>query len=175
MKLQIKTSDDRLRDTLIKPRDLPHPGELLQNEAFRQWFGQSKIVDEQGLPMVVYHGSDVAIESFDASISRHGIWFSEESSDAHDYGYTITEVYLRIENPYIFKRTNGDEGINQAMDLAKSLGHDGMIITSPTLDEGGDESGATWATNFVVFEAPNIKSAQKNTGRFSFASPNIHQ
>lgn len=175
MKLQIKSSDDRLRDTLIKSRNLPHPGELLQREAFRQWFGQSKIVDEKGMPMVVYHGSNVEIESFDASLSLHGYWFSEDRSDAHDYGYTITEVYLRIENPYIFKRTNGDEGINQAMDLAKSLGHDGMIITSPTLDEGGDESGATWATNFVAFEAQSIKSAQRNTGRFSSANPNIHQ
>lgn len=175
MKLQIKSSDDRLRDTLIKPRNLPHPGGLLQREAFRQWFGQSKIVDEKGLPMVVYHGSDVEIESFDASISRKGYWFSEDRSDAHDYGYTITEVYLKIENPYVFKRTNGDKGINQAMEIAKSLGHDGMIITSPTLDEGGDESGATWATNFVAFEAQSIKSAQRNTGRFSSANPNIHQ
>ena len=36
-------------------------GVPLDNPAFAQWFGKSKVVDESGKPLVVYHGSGADI------------------------------------------------------------------------------------------------------------------
>lgn len=153
--------------------DLNRPAGVLDNPNFRRWFGESKIVDEHGQPLVVYHGSDDLVTLFDQVKSTNGFWFSEQWSDAKDYGYEITEAYLSIENPAYFKRTDGDAGINQAIRDAKAAGHDGLIVTSPTFDEGGDANGATWATNYVAFEPTQIKSATANNGSFDPGNPDI--
>jgi len=45
-------------------------GDVTQTPAFRKWFGDSKVVDESGKPLVVYHGTNQQIDAFD--ISRGG-------------------------------------------------------------------------------------------------------
>lgn len=37
---------------------------LVREKNFRNWFGDSKIVDEEGKPLVVYHGTDRDFDSF---------------------------------------------------------------------------------------------------------------
>lgn len=44
--------------------------------AFKRWFEGSKVVYEDGRPLMVYHGTDSAITAFDAGTSRHGFWFT---------------------------------------------------------------------------------------------------
>ena len=46
-----------------------------QTETFqlKKWFADSKVVDENGKPLVVYHGSDADFYSFDTT---NGAWFS---------------------------------------------------------------------------------------------------
>ena len=39
------------------------------NQAFKNWFADSKVVDENGQPLVCYHGSTVDIEEFDLGYS----------------------------------------------------------------------------------------------------------
>ena len=124
--------------------------------AFSKWFDGSKVVDENGNPMVVYHGSNSRIEVFDVSISKNGFWFSEDSSDANDYGIETTSTYLSIKNPAYFVRTNGDDGLNAAMASARKSGHDGLIVTAP---EEGDASGMYWAINYVAFDPAQIRLA----------------
>lgn len=48
------------------------------SEAFRQWFGDSKVVDENGDPLVVYHGTGSEFTEFD--IKRSGENFREVTS-----------------------------------------------------------------------------------------------
>ena len=153
--------------------DLNRPAGVLSNPNFRRWFGESKIVDDNGHPLVVYHGADDQVTVFDPQKSKNGFWFSEQRSDARDYGYEITETYLSIKKPAYFKRTNGDVGVNQAIRDAIAAGHDGLIVTSPTLDEGGDENGSTWPTNYVAFEPTQIKSVTANNGSFDPGNPDI--
>ena len=59
-----------------------------QTPEFRRWFGDSKVVDEDGKPLVVYHGTTSSFESFvvpeDAQPWNKGIFFSSDSRVAGD-------------------------------------------------------------------------------------------
>jgi ADP-Ribosyltransferase in polyvalent proteins len=42
------------------------------SDAFKSWFGASKVVDEQGNPLVVYHGTTADFDAFDpAAIGKN--------------------------------------------------------------------------------------------------------
>ena len=102
--------------------------EQTETQAFRRWFGDSKVVDEAGKPLVVYHGTVVRpdtekvkgmgdITAFDRmfttkfrapSVDTVGSWFSTNPGDggAEMYsgnypGSAIYPVYLSIKNPQV--------------------------------------------------------------------------
>lgn len=62
---------------------------------FTEWFGDSKVVDEDGNPLVVYHGTSESFEEFDTSISltegRDRAAFFSDSSEVSDT-YTSHQV-----------------------------------------------------------------------------------
>lgn len=82
------------------------------SSAFDKWFGDSKVVDEDGNPLVVYHGTDADFEAFDlpdGMSQKHpsanlGVFFTSNAKTATEfagfYGARIMPTYLRIENPY---------------------------------------------------------------------------
>lgn len=43
--------------------------DVTQNDNFRAWFGDSKVVDSEGKPLVVYHGTTAEFDAFDVSKS----------------------------------------------------------------------------------------------------------
>ena len=51
---------------------------LINTPAFKKWFGNSKIVDKNGNPLIVYHGTDTT-DNFDTFDKKRIGW--------HDYGY----------------------------------------------------------------------------------------
>lgn len=157
---------------------------------FRNWFGESKVVDEQGKPMVVYHGTDSDFQQFKtrgysgkntdvnatskeyAQTSRLGHWFS--SSDPSKVGgYTsVIPSYLNIKNPYKIGLSGLRRGISfhgSASKLKASIiksGYDGLEIDDP---EFGGKS-------YVAFDPHQIKSAIGNRGTFDPSDANIlHQ
>lgn len=77
-----------------EPAFMPAP--LVESEAFKKWFGDSKVVDADGKPLVVYHGTRAAAvpETFDREkISRNdpdipvrGFWFALDRQEAKMYG-----------------------------------------------------------------------------------------
>jgi len=80
--------------------------EALRN--FYNWFGDSKVVDKQGRPLVVYHGTNKKFDTFDKSKigKKHknlyqgkGFYFTSEYYEAQGYGKRLMPVYLKIENP----------------------------------------------------------------------------
>ena len=90
----------------------------IQNEpAFKKWFAESKVVDADGKPLVVYHGTDLGnFSSFDTS-QTGASWFAVDPSYASDhamYKYRPTvdkklitnpkvyPVYLQVNNPFDF-------------------------------------------------------------------------
>ncbi|MGY0607391.1 ADP-ribosyltransferase-containing protein [Stenotrophomonas sp. FS3] len=75
-----------------------------ETPAFRNWFGDSKVVDANGEPLVVYHGSDSSFDSFDSSAlgkqtkaksARSGFFFTDDPTLASDYtaagGYSVED------------------------------------------------------------------------------------
>lgn len=64
------------------------------NDNFWKWFGDSKVVDNQGKPLVVYHGTNKSFNSFDklkrgsvtsAKSSMDGFWFTTDKNLAGSY------------------------------------------------------------------------------------------
>lgn len=86
---------------------------------FRAWFGDSKVVDEQGRPLVVYHGGfDVAgAKKPEFRISKRsgygsGVYFTPQRSYAEGYARqtgnaeevkngVVGEYLLRVERPFL--------------------------------------------------------------------------
>lgn len=60
----------------------------IETPAFKAWFGDSRVVDEHGKPLVVYHGTTVPIEEFSTkhanatSALGAGIYFTNTAADA---------------------------------------------------------------------------------------------
>ncbi|WP_088158068.1 ADP-ribosyltransferase-containing protein [Achromobacter xylosoxidans] len=92
--------------------------------AFKEWFGDSKVVDDAGQPLTVYHGTGASFESFDPtqageSSENHtadlGIFFSvspdvagafaapdyaSDGTSTYGEGANVVPVVLAIKNPY---------------------------------------------------------------------------
>jgi hypothetical protein len=97
-------------------------------DAFREWFRNSKIVDENGEPLVVYHGGFDVLNSRNGTFRKSktgtlgsGIYFTPNRSIAENYvgyrggyeaveGGVLTEVYLSIQNPLIVRTSDDDQG-----------------------------------------------------------------
>lgn len=114
-----RTSGKPAEDGLVSGRDLnqqPAPN----SEAFKRWFGASKVVDAKGNPLVVYHGTPFGdFEMFDTFASKYGLmgqggYFTEDPSISSQYSSkgaklmgrrgdspapTVYPVYLTITNP----------------------------------------------------------------------------
>lgn len=69
---------------------------------FWNWFGDSKVVDEQGRPLVVYHGTKAKFDTFDiqkfgqtdAGLLGRGFYLTPQKSYAERYGKIIMPLYL---------------------------------------------------------------------------------
>jgi len=77
------------------------------SKQFKQWFGDSKVVEPNGTPSLMYHGTKEDFEEFD---SENGIFFTNDKYVAQMYSEdaiaamnegteTIVPAYLRIESP----------------------------------------------------------------------------
>jgi hypothetical protein len=91
-------------------------GDRTNTPEFKRWFGDSKVVDAEGKPLVVYHGSTADIEVFDAGKSpsgNKGFYFTQSTALASAYakvfqpekGGSIYPVYLSIKNPLVIDGT----------------------------------------------------------------------
>jgi hypothetical protein len=83
--------------------------EPTETPEFKAWFGNSKVVDPNGNPTPIFHGSKADFTSFDYQFigkgndqEGPGFYFTSDIKDASIYSNEegkIYEVYLRIENP----------------------------------------------------------------------------
>ena len=148
---------------------------------FYEWFGDSKVVDEQGRPLVVYHGTNAKFSEF--QMKEIGLdfpeaaYFSSKEQVAETYTYRgiILPVYLRFENPYIVnanERTFNSyyDDFSSAMYNTLDDGHDGLIVKNIRDDKF--QGGGEVADTYVAFSPNQIKSTS-NRGTFSKASDDI--
>ena len=122
-----------------KPSNLtPTQYKLVRSEAFLNWFGDwekdpakaSKVVDENGEPLVVYHGTNADFDDFSKEVerkgySRNGFFFTPNVIQAESYTFrgfsnpesikngsayeqnaNIIPVFLSLKNPLIIDAKN---------------------------------------------------------------------
>ncbi len=106
-----------------KPSKLsPELYRLVRTPEFKNWFGDwennpesaSKVVDENGEPMVVYHGSPNIFDIFNRQKSRGGVkefghYFATNYELAKVYGENVYPAFLNLRKIKIFdanKKTN---------------------------------------------------------------------
>jgi hypothetical protein len=68
------------------------------NSNFQKWFNGSKVVDKNGNPLIVYHGSEFDFEEFIGDC-----YFTDDFyiADGYASGEYVYEVYLSMKNPLI--------------------------------------------------------------------------
>ena len=195
--------------SMLAPPESPEPLEqagqfdakgnrVTDTPEFRAWFGSSVVTDEQGEPLVVYHGTskDVDFKSF--RVGMRGAWFTEspelagsyaKANDSQDLKFEwdpesgrlvgrevntasrIFPVYLRIEDPA--QLTPEEQAQFKSVENYAALQRE---LFSKYKARGHDgifirsEDGKhdVW----VVFDPKQIKSVF-NRGTFSAESPNI--
>lgn len=121
----------------------------------RNYFKDSKIRDDDGNLLVVYHGTSENFTVFDRTKSRanmdiQGSFFSPWDTDAGGYGGNVGAYYLNIKNPASesmgYKALNKFQGQNnagvKAREYLESLGYDGV-------NNGGEE--------YIAFRSEQIK------------------
>lgn len=87
-------------------------GGNFDDPAFRAWFGNSKVVDASGQPLVVYHGTSKNFDTFKlpgrAGSGGNAIFFATEPSTANYFTHgaknaRVIPAYIRMENPFDFR------------------------------------------------------------------------
>ena len=130
----------------------------------------SKIVDENGEPLVVWHGTPERFNVFDRTKTRanmdiQGNFFTPWELDAQGYGENVRAFFLNIRKPAGFQqgyaalnKFKGQNGAGvKARELLVSQGYDGV--------DNGDE--------YITFEPEQVKSATENRGTFDGRNPDI--
>ena len=170
--------------------------EQVRTPAFKKWFGDwendpanaSKVVDENGEPLVVYHGTDASFDAFDTdkikskykiSIGVHTTTNPVEADYYSGYrggsqkldGGSVYPLYINSKNPVIINTdlmTASAEAdlrtrkILKQLDESKESGNpnDGVIINKY-------RKGVLDHANVISFNPNQIKSATANVGTFS--------
>ena len=166
---------------------------------FKAWFGDSKVVDANGKPLVVYHGTDAEFTEFKASdggLFGSGIYLTSDVEDASQYGDNNMAVYAKIDNPY---KTKADYAVGEEYDLdspsvpmildlfgdkspeiiGRLMNDDATVaaeIKAKLIEKGFDGVEIEWegsGTQYVALNPNQIKSATDNVGTFDTNNPDI--
>ena len=169
--------------------------ENTQSQQFKRWFGDwqndpanaSKVVNADGTPKVMYHGTNAEFTVFDRSKGKKkihlnvfgdGNYFTASEQGAARYGENVVPAYLNIKNPYV-----KSDGFNTVADqiasefgiardsftgkdvssILRQRGYDGVVMY--------DGNGEIVIAN--AFDSNQIKSATDNVGTFDGSNPDI--
>ncbi len=154
-----KPSGPMVQESLFQKEGDPAEAPPTDSAAFKKWFGDSKVVDENGEPLRMYHSTTSDFEAFDTSreaLGGAGSWFSVQPSyrpvDGEE-GARVMPVYLSLQNPKVFDFAK--ESADYRKENLVKQGYDGVIITI-----NGELKVA------VAFEPTQIKSATGNIGTY---------
>ena len=171
----------------------PNQYKLVRKPEFKAWFGDwendpknaSKVVDENGEPLVVYHGTNQEFTIFDlnkvGSNVDYGMWgsgfyFSPSRSFSKGYGDKLMKLFLNIRNPFIknpekrlgsneFKPVIGKEKSIELRDKFLNNNYDGVMQW--------DSGNKNPLTQIVAFEPNQIKLANGTNTTFDVNNNDI--
>ena len=177
----------------------------VRTKAFKNWFGDwendpanaSKVIDENGEPLVVYHGSTRQFNTFKTdkigsmSGDKSGFYFTNKRQIAKDYysketgtflgnlklflhisneyKSSVYDTFLNSRNPYVVTISNDSEYWNreQIINDAKEKGYDSVLFKDVI------DGPAIRQDVRIVFNSNQIKSATDNIGTFDANNPDI--
>ena len=145
-----------------------------ETPAFKAWFGNSKIIDGQGNPLRLYHGTGADIEAFSYDNPRmkkgklgKGIYLTPSTSKANlmarirqdkgDGDASIMPLYAKIENPYEIDTEANIPVSGISREKLIQHGYDGIVLKN-------DQNNPV---EIVAFFPNQVKSAIGNQGEFS--------
>ncbi len=175
----------------------------VRTEAFKSWFGDwehdpqnaSKVVDENGEPRVVYHGTYGDFTVFDkamiGSATDYGLWgrgFYFTNMENTPYGNKKLALFLNFRNPFIFNDYKSAEEIGDYLNIWDGNFHEddrfgifrpyasGAAQIADSAQERGHDglmvALGKW-TEYIAFEPNQIKSATDNRGTYDPKNPDI--
>uniref|UniRef100_A0A6M3XDY4 Putative poly(ADP-ribose) polymerase n=1 Tax=viral metagenome TaxID=1070528 RepID=A0A6M3XDY4_9ZZZZ len=160
---------------------------ILNNPNFVKWFGDSKVTDADGKPLVVYHGTPDVRELSEFTTARERMARAVNKDPGYndkeraffftaDYGVAKTyaddhrafdyqgaepavmSVYLSLKNPMIINHEGKNwHGTRSAIEKARETGHDGIIIKN-VVDDYQTTKKSKPTTVYVSFGPTQIKS-----------------
>ena len=170
-----------------------------KTEAFKRWFGDSKVVDENGKPMVVYRGTDQdygpTMRVAKEGALGAGIYTTPNPEFASSYAEgdsaNVMPLYVSLQNPLVLRHKRNEDPMILALTQlgmpsgkAETLvekayeekGYIGKQVMNRALSQGYDgimqyRNGEL--TEVVAFSPYQIKSAIGNVGTFDVTSPDI--
>lgn len=191
---------DGVRHPVSNSEGKPIAGTVAELRNFYRWFGDSKVVDEKGRPLVVYHGTEADFEAFGRSedIGFHFGTRAQATSRVSDEGRILEgarlmPVHLKIENPYRMPDLN----IWEPGNVLTQLELDGILTREQAnaadivdrefvrnalaakgydgivYKNGVEGKADPAADSYIVFSPEQIKSAIGNRGTFDPDDPNI--
>ena len=143
--------------------------------SFKAWFGDwvndpknsSKVVDENGEPLIVYHGTKQEFEQFSPEKTAKadvGFFFTSDIHYANQYGKFIIPVYLSIKNPF---QSQEELNLDTVETIMTNEDTDGIIGHDQKLDLNQSQG-----VEYVTYTNKQIKSVD-NSGSFNPNSANI--
>lgn len=177
------------------------PAPPVDSEAFKKWFGDSKVVGKSGAPLLVYHGTGSDFSAFDPSLGgknfgrpEPGIFFTNFVEDAEAYaknaaggrpnqyaGANLIPAYVALHNPLVIEEDSMGRGAIGLIEDRKGLREEVLDALSSN-EYDGVVAVATdmekWDTGdyetMVIAKRPEqIKSAIGNRGTYDPTNPDI--
>jgi hypothetical protein len=133
---QIKSATGNIGTFDINNPDIRYSLRSPDTPEFKQWFNGSKAVNEDGSPLVLYHGTTADFDEFKRDAKKRnrtgnpdGFYFSPDASDTTEYlkenydsdkydeGSNVMPVYISVKRPFNYSGTRdfGKTPINAAM------------------------------------------------------------
>ena len=177
--------------------------EQTETEEFKRWFANSKVVDDNGKPIVVYHGSPSYDRFYKFRKGKSGylgpgIYLTNEEQYAKGYaekqgpGGQMYALYAKIQNPLYV--TNLSEPAKEILHAAYGTRAESVYrkrkenntfetywVTNADIKklQAAGYDGIIWGNDkttnkeYVVFSQEQIKSATDNVGTFDPQNPDI--
>ncbi len=134
--------EDQLTENQIREAALLWQAQGVQSPFFKRWFGDSKMTNEAGDPIVFYHGTDAVITEFDRDLAGEntelatsglGIFFTPKIGTAEIHGENVLAGYVKMENPFIMPiaENPGFATVEEARAFSEELerqGYDGIYV-----------------------------------------------
>ena len=152
------------------------------NKNFWRWFANSKVVDNTGKPLIVYHGSST--NSPESPDFGRDTYFTDDyyNADGYAMGEHVYEVYLRITKPLIIDSENRKwddletqygkttQDVVVSVDRSK---YDGVIFINIKDSWIDDVDYQDASTVYVTFNQNQIKSIE-NDGTWDIGDRDIY-